>query len=184
VVPVNCILRPVAAGRVADQEILERRAHMCAATFPLTDDVVTFGDQIGGTPGGRGPETPSENRLYYKRFNVFTAATRRMQRILQERVGRGKFIDNIGIVGRSPQAGKPATEHCLVVGFLAHTNTLTEFAVLRCFCAIVKVGSEEHATEPGQPEEISTVKMCGHSDSCVQLRCTIISFSSSFMAEE
>jgi hypothetical protein len=88
-----------------------------------------------------------------------------MQRILQEHVGSGKLIDNIGIVGLTPEVGKPATDDCLVVGFFAHTNTLREFAFIRCFRAIAKSGSEEHATEPDQPDQISTVKI--HSDPSV-----------------
>ena len=43
----KCILRPVAG---ADQEILERRTRMGAATFPLTDDVVALSDQVCGAP--------------------------------------------------------------------------------------------------------------------------------------
>src|SRR4029077_8717278 len=38
------------SGKRSHQEITERRTRMSAAAFPLTDDVVTFGDQIGSAP--------------------------------------------------------------------------------------------------------------------------------------
>src|SRR5262249_12398762 len=67
-------------GETADQEVVKRRAGVGATTFPLADDVVTFGDQIRGSPevevGERGTEVGHE------RLDVVASAARLVARRL------------------------------------------------------------------------------------------------------
>ena len=93
---------------------------MGAATFPLTDDVVALGDQIGRAPeieiGERGAEVGHE------RLDVVAAAAGLVQRIFQQHVGRGDLVDDREIDVLAPEFGEPAADDGLVVFFLAHWN--------------------------------------------------------------
>ncbi len=61
--PVKCIFLPDAAGRGADREIGERSAGVGAAAFPLSDDVVAFGDRIGGATEPCAPAVRSRRHV-------------------------------------------------------------------------------------------------------------------------
>ena len=126
VVPVKCILRPVAAGRAPIEEIVEGRAGVRAAAFPLADDVVALGDQVRRAPeieiGERGPEVGHEG------LDVFAAAARLMQRVFQQHVRRGDLIDDRQIDVLAPEVGEPAADDGLVVFLFAHWSAPHDFA--------------------------------------------------------
>jgi hypothetical protein len=91
VVPVKCILRPVAAGRPPTRKSVKARTRMDAAT-PLTDDVVAFCDQIRCAPEIKVRECGTE--ISHERHDILAAAPRFMQRVLQQHIRRGNLIDD------------------------------------------------------------------------------------------
>ena len=93
---------------------------MDSAAFPSADDVVAFRDQIRSAPeveiGERFPE------VRHERLDVFTATARFVERILQEHVGRGEFIDNSEVAGLAPEIREPPANNGLVIFFLRHDH--------------------------------------------------------------
>src|ERR1700730_8802847 len=102
------------------QEVAERLPGMCSAAFPSTDDVVAFRDEIRSAPEVEIGERLSE--VGHERLDVFTAAARFVERILQEHVGRSKFIDNSEIASLTPKIREPPANNGLVVFFLGHDH--------------------------------------------------------------
>src|SRR5258706_1233717 len=98
------------------QEVAERLPGMRSAAFPSTDDVVAFRDEIRSAPeveiGERFP------KVRHERLDVFMATARFVERILQEHVGRGEFIDNSEVASLAPKIREPPANNGLVVFFL------------------------------------------------------------------
>src|ERR1700691_2374622 len=85
----------------ADQEVPEGRTRVRAATFPLTDDVIALGDQVGSAPEIEIRECSAE--IGHERLNVGAAATGVMQRVFEQHVRRGDLVDNAEIDGLAPE---------------------------------------------------------------------------------
>ncbi|KSV81726.1 hypothetical protein N183_14535 [Sinorhizobium sp. Sb3] len=84
--------------------------------------IVALGDQIG-----RAPEVEvgkSRPKVCHERRDVFAAAARFVQGILQEHIGRRDLIDNSKIDVLAPEFGEPANDDGLVVFFFTHGNVL------------------------------------------------------------
>jgi hypothetical protein len=60
----------------------------------------------------------------HERFDILTAASRRMQRILQEHVGSGELVDNAEIAGFAPEFCEPAAHDSLVFLYFGHDGFL------------------------------------------------------------
>src|ERR1700676_890102 len=106
----------LAAGRRrqrADQEVAEGRTGMRTATFPATDDIVAFGDQVRGAPEVQVREGRTE--VCHERFNIVTATAWFMQRILQKHVGRGEFVDDVELAGLTPKVGEPTADNGFII---------------------------------------------------------------------
>ena len=89
---------------------------MRAATFPLTDDVVAFGDQIHRAPKIEIGESSAE--IDHVRLNVVATAAGFVQRIFKRHVRRGDLVDNRKIDLLAPELGKPAGDDVLAVSLL------------------------------------------------------------------
>jgi cation transport regulator ChaC len=79
----------LAAGRCgqrANQEVAERRSRVRAATFPLTDDVVAFSDEVGG--GSELQIRKRRTEVGHERLDVGMATARFVKRILKKHVRR------------------------------------------------------------------------------------------------
>src|SRR5580692_1790141 len=88
---------------------------MRAAAFPLSDDVVVFGNQ-----GRRSPKMEVRKRstkTLHKDLDVLAAVPWLVQRILQQHVGGSKRVDNSRIVGLAPKFGEPSSYNRLILGF-------------------------------------------------------------------
>jgi hypothetical protein len=89
-----------------------------AATLPTTNDVVAFGDEVGGTPevevGKRLAEPHDEVP------NVLASPTRRMQGILEKHIWCGEFVDDLGSPRIPPETPEPAAYNGFVIGFARH----------------------------------------------------------------
>src|SRR3984885_15943896 len=72
------------------QKVVEGRSSMCAAALPLADDIVAFGNQIGGTPEVEVRECTTE--IGHESLDIVTAATRCVQGIFQQHVRRGDLV--------------------------------------------------------------------------------------------
>jgi hypothetical protein len=106
----------------ADEEVTEGRAGVGAAAFPATDHVVALGNQIRRTP-----ELEIRKRLAesgHELLHVLTAATRCVQRVLQEDVGGGELVDDPGVPGIAPELREPSAHDGLVVLFFRHDQLL------------------------------------------------------------
>src|SRR6201992_1300693 len=120
VVPVKCILRPVAAGRPPIRKSLKAGPVWVTPPSPLTNDVVAFGDQICRAKEIEIGECGAE--IGHERLDVVATAAGFMQRVLEQHVRRGDLIDDSEIDALAPEFGKPATDNSLVVFLLAHWN--------------------------------------------------------------
>src|SRR3981081_4675181 len=98
------------------EEVAERLPGMRTATFPSTDDVVALRDEIRSAPeveiGERFP------KVRHERLDVLMATARFVERILQEHVGRGEFIDNSEVASLPPKMREPPANNGLLVFFL------------------------------------------------------------------
>ena len=105
-------------GQAAGEEILEGRAGMGAATFPLADDVVALGDEVGRAPevqiGERGAEIGHEG------LDVFATFAGLMQRVFQQHVRRGNVVDHTQMADLAPKVSEPTADNGLVVILHAH----------------------------------------------------------------
>src|SRR6516162_1767436 len=99
----------------AGEKIAESRSGVGAATFPSTDDVIALGDEIGRTPKLEVRERGAE--IHHEIPHVLATPTWRMQRILEQHVGRGEFVDDVWVPGVTPEAVEPASDDGLVVLF-------------------------------------------------------------------
>jgi hypothetical protein len=122
---VKRILRPDAPGK----EIIECRAGVRAAADPAAHDVVALGDEIGRAAEAEVGECPAE--AVHEIRHIRATATRLMQRILQQHVGGGEFLDHLGIPGIAPEFREPAADDGLVFLFLGHGK----FPSCWCRCA-------------------------------------------------
>ena len=91
VVPVKCIFRPVLAGRPTDEEIRKPARYGCRP-LPLTDDIVAFSDEVGRAPEIEVRERRTE--IGHEGLDVLVALPRLMQRIFQQHVRCGDFVDD------------------------------------------------------------------------------------------
>src|SRR5687768_14587712 len=82
------------------KKVTEGRARVRAAADPPTDDIVAFGDKLRRTRETQVGERFTERR--HERLHIRTAAARRVQRILQEDVGRGELVDDLRVPGITP----------------------------------------------------------------------------------
>src|SRR6266436_146355 len=113
---------PAGRGRQrADQKVAEGRAGVRAAAFPLADDIVAFGDQVGGAPELEVRKGCTE--VGHEGLDVFTAAARFVERVLQQHVRRGDVVDDGQITLLTPEFGEPADDGGLVVFFFAHVSS-------------------------------------------------------------
>jgi len=101
------------SGKRSHQEITERRTRMRAAAFPLTDDVVTFGDQVRSAPELQ--VRKSLPKIHHEGLDVISASARLVQGILQEHVRCGDLIDHSEVAGLSPEICEPPANNRLVV---------------------------------------------------------------------
>src|SRR6516165_4832784 len=99
----------------ASEKIAESRSGMGAATFPLPDDVIALGDKVGRAPELEVRERGAE--IHHEIPHVLATPTRRMQRILEQHVGRGEFVDDLWVPGVTPESVEPASDDGLVVLF-------------------------------------------------------------------
>jgi hypothetical protein len=115
--------RHLAAGvgrQASDQEVIESGTGMRSASRPTTDDVVALRDEVGCAP-----EVEIRERLPevgHERLDVIATAAGFVQRIVQQHVGRGQFVDNAEIAGLAPEMREPSTHDGLVVFFLRHVS--------------------------------------------------------------
>src|SRR6185437_13652759 len=102
------------AGRqFAERHVVERRAGVRAAAFPLADHVVALGDQVGGAPEVQVRERGAE--LSRELADRLSAAQRRVQRVLEPDVRGGELVDDGGVVVLAPELGEPAADDGLVL---------------------------------------------------------------------
>ena len=86
---------------------------MGPASLPLPDDIVAFGDEVGG-PG----EAEIRERLAEPQrelAHLVAPTQRRVQRVLEADVGRGKLVDDHWVEAVAPEIREPADDDCLVV---------------------------------------------------------------------
>jgi hypothetical protein len=93
---------------------------MCAAAFPLPDDIIAFGDQVRGAPEIEVWESPAEVR--HEGLDVFATAARLVEGILQQHVRRGDVVDDSEVALLAPKVGEPSADNGLVVFFFAHVD--------------------------------------------------------------
>src|SRR5207245_4637250 len=122
VVPVNRIFRPVAAGNDPMRKSLKAGPVCVPAAFPAADHVVALGDEVRSAPKVEVRECFTEPS--HESLDICVAATRRMQRILQEHVVSGELVDDVEIAGFAPELREPAAYDGLVVLFLRHDDLL------------------------------------------------------------
>src|SRR6267154_3992091 len=108
-------LAPRSCGQRAHEEITKRRAGVRAATLPTADDNIALGNEIGRAPKLEIRESRAE--IHHEVPNVLATATRRMQRILKQHVGRGEFINDVGVPRIAPKPFEPSAHNGLVVLF-------------------------------------------------------------------
>jgi AraC family transcriptional regulator of adaptative response/methylated-DNA-[protein]-cysteine methyltransferase len=113
-------------GRAANQEVLERGAGMGAAALPLPDDIIAFSDEISRAPEVEVRKGRAEIR--HESLDVRTSLPRLVQRVFEQHIRRGDFIDDAEIAGLAPEVGEPAADDRLVVVLQAHKNA---FQLLR-----------------------------------------------------
>ena len=104
----------------ADQEVAERWAGVRAATFPAADHVVALSDEVRGAPEIEIGKRLAEIR--HEGLDVVAATTRLVQRVVQQHVGCGDFVDDAEIAGLAPEIGEPAADDGLVVLFDGHES--------------------------------------------------------------
>src|SRR3981189_282924 len=116
----ECHLAAGVGRKRSRQEVAERLPGMRSAAFPSTDDVVAFRDEIRSAPeveiGERFP------KVRHERLDVFMATARFVERILQEHVGRGEFIDNSEVASLAPKIREPPASPGLDAIFIAHRH--------------------------------------------------------------
>jgi hypothetical protein len=88
---------------------------MGPATFPSTDDVIALGDEIGRAPELEVRERGAE--IHHETPYLLATPTWSMQRILQQHVGGGEFVDDLWVPGVTPEAVEPASDGGLVFLF-------------------------------------------------------------------
>src|SRR5215468_1983594 len=115
-------LPPGRGRQCSEQKITERRPRVGAAAFPPPDHIVALSDQVGRAPEVKVRKRSTESG--HEGFDVVTTAAGRMQRILQEHVGRGEFVDDGEIAGFPPERGEPAADDGFVCCFFGHTRLL------------------------------------------------------------
>src|SRR5262245_23566214 len=125
----SCEVHFPARGRRkrADQKVAEGGPGVRATPFPAADDIVTLGDEVCRAPKAEVRECPAE--FGHELLHVLATATRRMQRILQENVGRAELIDDAGVPGVAPKLLEPSSNDGFVVLLLRHGELLLTFAV-------------------------------------------------------
>jgi len=96
---------------------------MRAATFPLTNDIVTLRNQVGRAPEIEVRERPAE--LSLERLNVLAATARFVERILQQHLRCCQFVHDGEVADLTPKVGEPPANDGLVVLFLAHSDALS-----------------------------------------------------------
>ena len=128
---------------------------MRSAAFPLADDIVTIGDQVGGAPevevGEGGPEVGHE------RFDLLATTARFVQRIPQKHVGSGKLIaldTSTGKVLKEIDLGPVFAGPSLSRGriYVGGGNTLWTPADFECFFPKQYTGSVRSFGLPGEDE--------------------------------
>src|SRR5262249_42646849 len=82
-------------GQAAGEEVLEGRAGVGAAAFPLADDVVALGEELGRAPELQVGERDAE--IHHEGLDVFAAFPRLVQRIFQQHVRRGNLVDHVQV---------------------------------------------------------------------------------------
>src|SRR4051812_17454841 len=83
------------------KKVTEGRAHVRATADPTTDDVVAFGDELRSACETQIGERFAERG--HERLHIRTTAAWRMQRVLQEDVGRAQFVHDCWIPGVAPE---------------------------------------------------------------------------------
>jgi hypothetical protein len=104
------------------KKVTERRAGVCATANSTTDDVVAFRDEIRRARETQIGERFAERR--HERLHIRTTAAWRMQRVLQEDVGRAEFVHDCRIPGGAPEFGEPSADDDFVVLFFSHDRLL------------------------------------------------------------
>src|SRR5262249_42710388 len=97
----------------ADRHVVERVAGMCAAAFPLADDVVALGDEIGGTPEVEVGEGRAE--LLGEGADLLASPAGCVQRVLEPDVRCGDLVDDSRVEVLAPEFGEPAPDDGLVL---------------------------------------------------------------------
>src|SRR6202158_4070885 len=96
----------------ADEEIAKSGAGVNATALPTTDHVIALGDEIGSTPELEVRERSAE--IHHKTPHLLATPARRMQRILEQHVRGGEFVDDLGVPRITPEPVKPASNEGLV----------------------------------------------------------------------
>src|ERR1700730_3743357 len=107
----------------SDEKVAESGTGVCATTFPSAYHVLTLGNKVSRSPEIQVRKCFAEP--CHERLDVLAAATRFVERILQQHVGRCEFVDYFEIAVLAPEFGEPATDDSLVVDFLTHFSLLS-----------------------------------------------------------
>src|SRR5260221_6167521 len=86
---------------------------MCAAAFPLADDVVALGDEVGGTPEVEVGEGRAE--LLREGADLLASPAGCVQRVLEGDVRCGELVDDGRVEVLDPEFGEPAPDDGLVL---------------------------------------------------------------------
>jgi hypothetical protein len=100
-----------------------------ATTFPTANDVIALGDEIGSAPEFEVWEGGAET--HHEVPHILLTPALRMQRILEQHVGRGEFVDDLRVPRVTPEPVEPASDDGLVVLFARHnrpSNAVAEVA--------------------------------------------------------
>src|SRR5436190_13627608 len=96
---------------------------MRTATFPASDDIVTFRDQIRGAPEVQIRESPPKIR--HEVLDVLTTTPGFVKRVAQQHVGSSDLIDDAEVAGFAPEIREPTANDCFVVLFDGHCMFLS-----------------------------------------------------------
>src|SRR4051794_581813 len=98
-------------GQAASKKVREGRTSVSATTLPLADDIVAFGDEIGRAPeveiGKRSAEISHEG------LDVVAPLPRLVERVFQQHVRRGNFVDHTQVAGSALEVSEPAADNSL-----------------------------------------------------------------------
>src|SRR3984893_10468675 len=96
----------------ARQEVTKGRSCMRAATLPLSNHMVSVGQQRCRSQEAQ--VWKCLTKTMHKCLDIFATVPRSMQRIPQEHFRGSKFIDDGRVVGLTPKLREPPSDHCLV----------------------------------------------------------------------